>query len=280
MLTLLTDRQWLWIAAGFYLAGFVLGTLSLLRERRHPRAVMYAVVAAGYVVQTFGLWLRGRAAHGCPLGNTFEIFQFTAWSATTLFLVVGATFRLSLLGYFTSTLMSVLTLVSLAIPSWDATRRANVFGGNPWIELHAALALFGYGVFALLALTSLMYLLRNYSLKHKRLSGWFSFLPSILDLDHISLRLLTTGVVLLTASLGLGSVWWLRDPGHVHEIVVTILVWLAYVLALGLRLRGALIAQRFAWVCAGLFAAALISLAPVDQSRQAPGVVPAAAHQP
>ena len=278
MLSVLTDRQWLWIAAGFYLTGFALGTLSLARERQQPRVIMYAVILAGYALQTFGLWLRGRAAHGCPLGNTFEIFQFTAWSATTLFLVVGATFRLSLLGYFTSTLMSVLTLVSLVIPSWDATRRTDIFGGNPWIELHAALALFGYGVFALLALTSLMYLFRNYSLKHKRLNGWFSFLPPILDLDHISLRLLVAGVVLLTASLAVGSVWWLRDPGRVHEVLVTIAVWLAYALALGLRLRGTLIAQRFAWVCAGLFAAALISLGPVDRTRQPPPAPPF--HQP
>ena len=270
MLILLTDRQWLWIAAGFYLAGFVLGTLALVRDRRDSRPLMYGVIATGYALQTLGLWLRGQEVHGCPLGNTFEIFQFTAWSATTLFLVVGATFRISLLGYFTSTLMAVLTLVSLAIQPWDATRRTDIFGGNPWIELHAALALFGYGVFALLALTSLMYLFRNYSLKHKRLNGWFSFLPPILDLDHISLRLLATGVALLTASLAVGSVWWLRDPGHVHEVLVTILVWLAYALALGLRLRGALIAQRFAWVCAGLFAAALISLGPVDSTRHPP----------
>jgi ABC-type uncharacterized transport system permease subunit len=32
-------------------------------------------------------------------------------------------------------------------------RRTHIFGGNPWIELHAALAIFSYGVFGLLALT-------------------------------------------------------------------------------------------------------------------------------
>ncbi|HXA13843.1 MAG TPA: cytochrome c biogenesis protein CcsA [Opitutaceae bacterium] len=281
MLSVLIDRQWLWLAAGFYLAGFALGTLALLREHRQSRALMYVLIAAGYALQTIGLWLRGQVEHGCPLGNTFEIFQFTAWSATTLFLVIGATFRLSLLGYFTSTLMAVLTLVSLSIPSWDATRRANVFGGNPWIEFHAALALFSYGVFALLALTSLLFLLRNYSLKHKRLGGWFSFLPSIIDLDHISLRLLAAGVVLLTASLAVGSVWWLRDPpGSVHAILVTITVWAAYTLALGLRLRGVLIAQRFAWVCAALFAMALISTEMVGHDKHPVPAVRAISNQP
>ncbi|MGA3007855.1 MAG: cytochrome c biogenesis protein CcsA [Opitutaceae bacterium] len=280
MLSVLTDRQWLWIAAGFYLAGFVLGTLALLREHRNSRALMYALVTAGYALQTAGLWVRGQAEHGCPLGNRFEIFQFTAWSATTLFLVIGATFRLSLLGYFTSTLMAALTLVSLCLPSWDATRPANVFGGNAWLELHAALALFSYGVFALLALTSLLFLLRNYSLKHKQLGGWFSFLPSIIDLDHISLRLLAAGVVLLTASLAVGSVWWLHDSSRTHEVVMTVAVWLAYAIALGLRLRGVLIAQRFAWACAVLFVAALVSLETVGHGRPHPPATGAIFKQP
>ena len=80
----LTDRQWLWLAAACYLTGFALGTVSLLRERRHSRVVMYLIVAGGYAMQTFGLGLRSRAVQGCPLGNTFELFQFTAWSAATL----------------------------------------------------------------------------------------------------------------------------------------------------------------------------------------------------
>src|ERR1039458_4473522 len=103
LLSILTDRQWLWIAAGFYLAGFALGTMALLRERRHSRVLMYVLIASGYGLQNARLCLRG---------------------------------------YFTAALMAALTVVSLAIPAWDATHRANVFGGNPWLELHAALALF------------------------------------------------------------------------------------------------------------------------------------------
>jgi HemX protein len=269
MFTHFTDRSWLWIAAGFYLAGFVLGTLSLLRGGRPSNAINYTAIVAGYVFQLFGLYLRGRTVGGCPLGNSFEIYQFTAWSATTLYLVIGVTFRSSLLGYFTSCLAAVLTLVSLAVPAWDATRRAGIFGGNAWIEFHAALALFSYGVFGLLALTALMFLFRNYSLKTKHLGGWFSFLPSILDLDHITVRLLTMGVTLLAASLAVGAVYWLRDTSSVNvtKLLLTISVWVAYALALGLRLRGSLLAKRFAWACVGLFAVALISLGAVDASR-------------
>jgi ABC-type uncharacterized transport system permease subunit len=264
-----TDRTWLWLAAAAYLAGFCLGTVSLLRDRRHSHGLMYVIVAAGFALQTFGLYLRGVEVKGCPLGNTFEMFQFTAWSAISLYLMVGAVFRLSLLGYFSSMLTTVLTVVSLSIPAWDATRRVGIFGGNAWIEFHAALALFSYGVFGMLALTSVMFLLRNHSLKHKHLSGMFAFLPSIRDLDHISLRLMFAGVGLMTTSLAVGAVWWLREPpaDNSLKVLTTLLVWIAYAAALGLRLRGRLVAQRLAWVNTALFALALLSLGAVDSHR-------------
>lgn len=277
----LTDRTWLWYAAALYLGGFVLGTIALLRERRHSRAWMYVFICAGFALQTYGLYLRGLAVKGCPIGNTFEIFQFTAWSATALYLVIGPTFRLSLLGYFTSCLTAALTVVSLAAPPWDAARRVGAFGGNAWIEFHAALAIFSYGVFGLLALTSIMYLLQVFSLKRIHLRGLFSFLPSILELDHINLRLLSAGVALMTASLAVGSVYWFRDTSTVElpKLTITVAVWLAYAVALALRFASLLLAKRLAWTCVALFAAALISLGPVNSSRKT--LPPAqATHQP
>jgi ABC-type uncharacterized transport system permease subunit len=240
-----------------------------LRTGRPVGALTNGLIVAGYLLQLVGLGLRGKADQGCPLGNTFEIFQFTAWSAITLYIAIGVTFRSSLLGYFTSCLSAALTLVSLAIPAWDATRRAHIFGGNALLELHAAMALFSYGVFALLALTSLMFLLRHFSIKSKHLGGMFSFLPSIIDLDHIGVRLLIAGVSLLGCSLALGLFYWARGfaPVDAGKFVVPLLVWAAYGVALGLRLRGQLLSKRFAWTCVILFPIVLLSLGFVDASR-------------
>jgi ABC-type uncharacterized transport system permease subunit len=266
---LLTDRNLLWFAAALYLVGALLGLVSILRERRHSRAAMYVILAAGYTFQTVGLYVRGMAVGGCPLGNTFELVQFTAWSAATLYLVIGPAFRLSLLGFGTAALAAGLSLAALLHPTWDADLRSNVFGGNAWIEFHAALALFSYGVFGLLALVACMYWLRDYGLKNKRVGGAFALLPSIRDLDHMGQRLLATGVVLLAASLAVGSVWWLREPASVDlpKLLATLGVFAAYTLALGLRLRGSLVGRRLALACIALFAAALLSIAPVDASR-------------
>ncbi|MGH7995420.1 MAG: hypothetical protein ACREFX_03610, partial [Opitutaceae bacterium] len=63
--------------------------------------------------------------------------------------------------------------------------------------------------------------------------------------------------------------FWLRDTASAStgKILVTVTVWVACVLALGLRLRGRLLARRFAWACVALFVAALASLSLVEQSR-------------
>lgn len=73
------DRFWFWLAGACYFAGLALGTSVVLRRRAHSRGIMNAIVVVGYVLHTYALYLRGVEVRGCPLGNQFEIFQFTAW---------------------------------------------------------------------------------------------------------------------------------------------------------------------------------------------------------
>jgi ABC-type uncharacterized transport system permease subunit len=263
-----TDRTLFWIAAGCYLVGLLHGTVCLLRERRHSRFLMHSLVALGFILQTIGLLMRGQAVHGCPITNTFEIYQFSTWAAAVLYLLIGTTFRLSMLGYFTSCLMAILTVASLLMPGWDVTSSAPPIG-NTWIAIHAGIAMFSYGVFAMLALTSFLHLLRHHSLRSKRLGGWFSFLPTLMDLEKICFRLLVLGVVIMAAALGVGYLYWRMGGALVNpsKLLAVTFVWLGYIVVLCLRLAGRLVGARFAWYCALLYLAALGSLWFVDRSR-------------
>ncbi len=271
MSSLPTDRALLWLGALLYLAGFLTGLVALTRRQAPAglRTILNLFLAAGWIFQMAGLYVRGLAVGGCPLSNTFEIVQFVAWSAMVVYFFVGTTFRVSLLGLFTAGYAAALALVSLLIPAWDLTRGGKIFGNNPWIELHAALAVFSYGVFGLLALTSVMHLLQNWSLKHKRLNGLFWFLPSVVQLDQINSRMLALGVLLLTFSLGVGASWWVRDTASADlpKLIVTVGVWAVYAAVWLLRWRTKLVSVRFAWVCLVMFALALLSLGPVNSSR-------------
>jgi ABC-type uncharacterized transport system permease subunit len=271
MASLLTDRALLWLGALLYLAGFLVGLIGLTR-RHSPaglRTMLNILLIGGWGFQWLGLYQRGLAGRGCPLGNTFEIVQFVAWSAMLVYFFVGSTFRGSLLGLFTAGYAATLALVSLLIPQWDLVRGQKLLGNNPWIEVHAALAVFSYGVFGLLTLTSLMQLLQNWSLKNKRLNGLFWFLPSVVQLEQINYRLVLLGVTLLSISLSVGAAWWVRNIESVHlpKLMVTMGVWLAYLIVLLLRWRGRLVSVRFAWVCLILFGLALLSLGPVNSNR-------------
>lgn len=271
MPSFITDRSLLWVGALLYLAGFVTGLFGLTR-RQFPgrmRKTLNTLLVVGWLFQWAGLYLRGMEVKGCPLGNTFEIVQFVAWSAMLLYFFVGTAFRVSLLGLFTAGYAGSLAVFSLVIRHWDLVRGQKLFGENPWIEAHAAIAVFSYGVFGLLALTSIMHLLQTWSLKHKKLDGIFWFLPSIVQLDQINFRLILLGVLLLTVSLGVGASWWVRDTESVHlpKLIVTVGVWFCYLVVLLLRWRGRLVSVRFAWVCLIMFWLALLSLGPVNSNR-------------
>ena len=112
--------------------------------------------------------------------------------------------------------------------------------------------------------------------------GLFSFLPSILELDQISIRLLVAGVMLMTWSLTVGSIHWIQDFSSVDppKLLITCGVWAAYTVAMILRLWSKLVSQRLAWACVALFALALLSLGPINASRHpvAPAAPPSAAN--
>ena len=276
MLEILPDRTWLWIAAAFYAAAFAWVTWSMIRGHSRSRTVLLVMIALGLLAQTLGLHQRGMAHGGCPLGNRLEIVQFVIWSFTVLYLIVGPAFRLSLLGYFTSGLAAVLSVISLAVGSWDGPRLPPLFGGDPWIEVHASLALFAYGAFGTLALTSVMFLLQSFSLKQKRLHGVFSFRPSIVALEGINLRLLLTGLGVLTFSIVVGFIYFAREPDSISpaKLLIASAVWGAYLGVLVLRLRRLLVSTGLAWACLALFFAALLSLGPINaglkRSREEP----------
>jgi len=263
------ERIFIWIAVLLYLVAFVFGFYSLSQSKRYARIILLSLVIIGFLFQTLGLYERGLKTSSCPLGNPFEIIQFITWTAILLYLVIGPAFRMSLLGFFSAGLAAGLGILSLLIPEWDRVYETGSYGINPWIETHASMALFSYGVFATLALTSAMYLVQNYGLKQKRSKGMVSFLPSILQLDQMNKRLLFMGVVVFTFAISVGMVKWVDDFRQIQNVklIFALALWLAYVLVLILRLLNHLIGIKFSWTCVVLFIASLLTLWPIDASR-------------
>jgi ABC-type uncharacterized transport system permease subunit len=262
-------REAMAVGTSFYLGALFFGVVMILLHKPYPRAVMFALLAAGFTCQTLGLNLRGAEIKGCPLGNIFEISQFIVWSLVLLYFIIGPAFRLRLLGLFTAGLAGLLSSIALLIPAWDCSYPAGIFGGNPWIELHAALAIFSYGIFAIVALVSAMFLIQQRGLKKKQFKGVYQHLPSVQQLDLMAKRLLITGVLVLSAALIFGAVFWINHPERVpvFKLSVTCLVWAGYLAVMVLRLQQRLVTRHHALASIALFIFALASLWPVQSAR-------------
>ncbi|HKK17064.1 MAG TPA: cytochrome c biogenesis protein CcsA, partial [Opitutales bacterium] len=195
---------------------------------------------------------------------------FISWSLVLLFFIVGPAFRLRLLGFFTSGLAALIAGGALLVPGWDKPYPPGIFGGNPWIELHAALAMFSYGVFAILALVSVMFLIQQHGLKKKQFKGIYQYLPSVHQLDLMAKRLLITGVGVLTAALIFGAVFWIDnlDLVPVFKLSATCLIWLGYIVVVVLRMQKKLVTRRHAIASIILFLLAMASLWPVQSAQE------------
>lgn len=262
-------RAILWTAILLYGAALVLGVARTAKGREETGAGAlwsFILVLAGFLAQTKGLHVRGLEVRGCPLGNGMERIQFILWSVVLGYLIVRVFFRLNLLGSFSAGLACLGGAASLLLPGldtayWKEPSYDRLFADH-WIELHASVAIFSYGVFALLAVVSVMYLLQQRALRDKRSGRLAPFLPSIRRLELGSARLLLVGVAFLSVSIAVGALHWSRNPENVASLKlgVTVLLWMAYTVLWFLHFRQLLYGRKFAQACIVLFIVAIFSL--------------------
>jgi len=227
------DRLLLILSTLCFLIGFAITLASLKTGHYRPRRFNLAMMAAGFTFQTAFLVLRGKAILHCPLTNLFEVLVFLSWSVALFYFLIGPAYRLSLLGMFTEPLLFLLQTVALLAPI--DLPHPPFFPHSPWMELHAALSLIAYGAFAMAGVAGVMYLTQERQLKNHRLGTFFFQMPPITTLATANLRLLWTGLFLLSA--GLVSAAAIRMPVTHGILIWSEVMWISYLLlALGRRL--------------------------------------------
>ena len=229
---------------------FVLGS-----GRFHPGRFNFIAMALGAIAQGWYLSLRGAAEHACPLGSLPEMLIFLSWSIALIYLVIGSTYRLSLMGAFTAPMVLLLQIVALLLPTQTI---GTISQPNPWVEMHAALSLVAYGAFGLACIAGIMFLIQERELKSRRPSAIFHDLPPITVLAEAMKRLLWVGFLLLTLSFAAGMQARLFVSGE--KFTYSILIWVLYGLLLAAANKGILSNRRFALLAAGTFLLALALL--------------------
>lgn len=240
--------------------------LALGAGRFHPGRFNLAAMSLGAAFQAWWLWMRGQELHACPISSLGDILIFLGCAIALIYLVIGAAYRLSLMGAFTSPLILLLQFTAVLLPYPAAITRENL---NPWVEAHAALSLVAYGAFGLACVAGLMFIVQETQLKSRRPAIIFHHLPPMSVLSLAILRLMWTGFVLLT--LGFAAGWLARLPVSGAKSWFSFLIWLLYAALLLGEKSGLLTGRRKALGAAGAFVLILILL-PVIQHLSVPSV--------
>jgi ABC-type uncharacterized transport system permease subunit len=250
------DRDLLIVSTVCFLAAVVRTAVEVRGGVFRPLRFNFLAVGLGFLLQTAFLSIRGHALGRCPLTNLFEVFIFLAWSVSLFYMLVGPTYRLSLMGAFTAPLVVLLQGFALIAPI-DRTH-AGKLPANPWLEFHASISLIAYGAFALACIASVMYLVQERQLKTHHLRSIFYHLPPLPDLFAAITRLLWWGFGLYT--IGLISGFFVGRALPWVQIICALVVWLLYAGILQGRHVRRLAPKRVAALCIVGFSAALTLL--------------------
>ena len=196
---------------------------SLASNKFLTSRVSFWAISGGFLWTTIFLFDRGHAIGRCPITNRFEVLVFMTWSMVLIYLLIGSSYRLSLMGAFTAPVASVLLLLALAFApgGQPEARRIKV---NPWLEAHTSFSMVACGAFALACIAGVMFLVQERQLKTRQPSSIFYRLPPITALSVANSRLLWLGFALFTVGLATGfligepdqlGAGWMVYPGLV-----------------------------------------------------------------
>lgn len=199
-------------------------------------------IALGVLAQSWFLIKQGEIEQACPIRTLPEIIIFLSWAIGLFYLVIGTTYRISLMGAFSAPLILGLQLIALMLPADNIPVGSPL---NPWIEMHAALSLLAFGAFGLGCVSGMMFLVQEKQLKSQHPTLIFHHLPPIRLLEEVTIRLLWLGLILLSISFASG--WVAAHSISGIKFGASLLVWGGYLFTLLLYQQHRLAAHHLAF---------------------------------
>lgn len=206
------------------------------------------LLLAGFLFQSLALGARFAGEGFVAVALMGEALLFKSWLLVGVYLLVQLKYRLTVLGGIIAPLALLMTLAALAFGRSDGEIPPGL--QTFWLPLHVTLAFLGNAVFALAFAVSLVYLLQERGLKHKKITALMKRFPSLESLDSLNYRLLAWGFPLMTLGIITGSLWagiywgdyWSWEPRQISSG----LVWLFYGALLHARLTAGLRGKKAA----------------------------------
>ena len=243
----------LWMSALVYLSTLFYWVGFLARSDTGSSIgskLLWAAVVLGFtglLVRWYESYLIGADIGHIPISNLYEVFVLFTLITSLFYLYYERRYATRAMGPF------VMLVVSAAVGFllwYTVTRNAQEIQPlvpalqSWWMKIHVPANFIGYGTFALAAMVSVAYLLKERGILAERL-------PSLELLDDVMYKAIAVGFAFFTIATILGALWaaeawggyWSWDPKETWALIV----WLNYAAWLHMRLMKGLRGTVASW---------------------------------
>ena len=201
----------------------------------------------GLLVRWYESYLISIDVGHIPVSNLYEVFVLFCLITSLLYLHYEEKLEIKKMGAF---VLIIITAAVAFILWYTFEKGANEIQPlvpalqSYWMKIHVPANFIGYGAFAMAAMISVAYLLKD-----KGIMG--NYLPELNVLDELTYKVISIGFIFFTIATILGAVWaaeawggyWSWDPKETWALIV----WLNYAAWLHLRLIKGLRGTVLAW---------------------------------
>lgn len=254
---------WLRVALGCYAVGLLYALVALTRSSDWLNRIALHAAYLGMVFHFVSLtdaFLLSRQLTFTSVHNAESVLGFLIM---VVFLLVYAVYKTTSPGIVVFPLVFLLTFIAATGEAPFLLASTGVRTG--WLFAHIALIFTGYAALILSFGASVLYLIQERSLKSKKGAGILSRLPALEVIDEIGFRSLLLGFPFMTLGLIAGTIVAQSTYGTVNlldpKILLSILMWIVYLLLLYTRWNAGWRGRRAAYLAAGAFVAAVVAWA-------------------
>lgn len=173
------DIQWLISLLSFLLALVVLFWWGSQWYRCRVCCDMRVWMIILFVLQSAGLVYEAVGVGACPVIGTGRSIFFVAWSINLFYLILGRSYRLSILGIFTLPVLSLLLGSALLYGAEEVTVVDSL-----WTHFHRGVMMIGSSAVVISAVAGVVFLVQNTMLKRQVMSSLSRVLPPIHGLEE------------------------------------------------------------------------------------------------
>jgi cytochrome c-type biogenesis protein CcsB len=238
--------------------------------------ISFVILIAGFIIQTAAFIIRWIYAYKIgidtpPLVDLYDSMVFFAYVIILGFILIRSFYDFDALGF----IITLIASLALAFASFSPIAPSTIEPTIPalqsyWLLYHIMTLFVAYGAFAASFGLGILYLIKNKKDggNKKQENRFLSLLPESDVIEESIYKVISVGLVFLTAGIVIGAAWadsawggyWSWDPKETWSLIT----WIAYILFIHARFTKGWGGKKMAWIAVIGFAVVIFCYLGVD----------------